>query len=260
MDSLSGSSFHCLPLVKAEPDSRNNEQFVIPPALPTTTATSHVTEDADRLNCMSTPKPYQISQPKMPSTQLPFPQHTPVNLPYTSFSPNQAYGQVPVSEKSNKPQTSYLSSTMQQPSTSDHAGMSEIARYLVHHELVNSGLSKFDDRPENYLAWKLSFINALEGLSLTPNEELDLLIRWQGPQSSEQVKRVRAVHIVDKRGGPLKSFISTHKTEIAQTTSSTDLPNNKPDINRQCPIHRKPHPLKGVEPSELRAWRNTKCF
>ncbi|KAK9973213.1 hypothetical protein ABG768_023954 [Culter alburnus] len=90
VDSLSGSSFHCLPLVKAEPDSRDNEQFKIPPALPTTTATSHVTQDADRLDRMSTPKPYQISQHKMPSTQLPFPQYTPVNLPYTPLSHNQA--------------------------------------------------------------------------------------------------------------------------------------------------------------------------
>lgn len=72
VDSLSGSS------------SCDNEQFMIPPALLTTTATSHVTQDADRLNRMSTPKPYQVSQPRMPSTQRPFPQHTPVKLPYTS--------------------------------------------------------------------------------------------------------------------------------------------------------------------------------
>jgi len=79
--------------------------------------------------------------------------------------------------------------------------MSEIARYLVRRELVNSGLSKFDDRPENYLAWKSSFKSALEGLSLTPSEELDLLTRWLGPQSSEQVKRLRAVHVADPAAG-----------------------------------------------------------
>lgn len=200
VDSLSGSGFHCLPPVKAEPDSRDQEQFMTTPALPTTTATSHVLQDADRLTRMSAPKPYQVSQPRMPSTQLSFPQHLPVNLSYISFSRNQAYGQVPVSEKSNKPQTPYLSSTTQ-ASSSDHTGMSEIARYLVCRELVNSGLNKFDDCPENYLAWKSSIINALQGLSLTPSEELDLLIRWLGPQSSEQVKRVRAVHVADLAAG-----------------------------------------------------------
>lgn len=137
----------------------------------------------------------------MPTTQLSFPQHTPVNLPFTSFSHNKAYGQIPVSEKVSQPQTSYLSGSTQQPPSTDHAGMSEIARYLVRRELMNSGLSKFDNGPENYLAWKSSFMNALEGLSLTPSEELDLLTRWLGPQSSEQVKRVRAVHVADPAAG-----------------------------------------------------------
>ncbi len=281
--------------------------------------------------------------------------------------------------------------------------MSEIARYLVRRELINSGLNKFDDRPENYLAWKSSFINVLEGLSLTLSEELDLLIRWLGPQSSEQVKRVRAVHVADpaagcrmvwsrleesfgsaeiiektlfdkldcfpkisnkepqklreladllkevesaklggfspglsfldtargvapiinklphnlqekwmsqgsqyklqfqvqfppftffadfvcreayirndpsftfhlsstapvkpeismKRGGPLKSFISTHKTEIAQTTSSTDSPDSKPDINRQCPIHKKTYPLKRCRAFRAKSIEERKMF
>ncbi len=66
--------------------------------------------------------------------------------------------------------------------------------------------------------------------------------------------------ILMKRGGPLKSFISTHKTEIAQTTSSTDSPDSKPDINRQCPIHKNPIPSNDAEPSELRVSRNGKCF
>lgn len=99
------------------------------------------------------------------------------------------------------PQASHLCGMTQQPLSTDQAGMSEIARYLVRRELVTSGLSKFDDRPENYLAWKSSFINALEGLSITPIEELDLLTRWLGPQSSEQVKRVRAVHVADPAAG-----------------------------------------------------------
>lgn len=83
VDSLSKSSFHRLPHIKAEPISRDHEQFMVPPALPTTAATSHVTQDIDRLNRMPAPKSYPVSQPRMPSTQLPFSQHTPVNLPYT---------------------------------------------------------------------------------------------------------------------------------------------------------------------------------
>ncbi len=63
-----------------------------------------------------------------------------------------------------------------------------------------------------------------------------------------------------KRGGPLKSFISTHKTEIAQTTSSTDSPDSKPDINRQCPIHKKNHPLKRCRAFRAKSIEERKMF
>lgn len=64
----------------------------------------------------------------------------------------------------------------QQPCAADHTGMSDIARYLVRCKLVNSGLSKLDDHPENHRDWKSSFTNAIEGLRLTASLELDLLV------------------------------------------------------------------------------------
>ncbi len=39
------------------------------------------------------------------------------------------------------------------------------------------------------------FINVIEGLDLTAGEELDLLAKWLGKESSEYVKRFRSVHI-----------------------------------------------------------------
>lgn len=56
--------------------------------------------------------------------------------------------------------------------TADHAGITDINRYLVRCEIVNSGLSKFNDHPENYWAWKSSFTNAIKVLRLTASEEL----------------------------------------------------------------------------------------
>ena len=44
-------------------------------------------------------------------------------------------------------------------------------------------------------------MNVIQGLKLTYNEELDLLTRWLGPQSSEQVRRIRAVHVSDPAAG-----------------------------------------------------------
>lgn len=61
--------------------------------------------------------------------------------------------------------------------------MSDIAKYLVLWELVHSGLSKFDDHPENYWAWKWSFIGVVQGLNLNLNKELDPLAKLLGPKS-----------------------------------------------------------------------------
>lgn len=68
-------------------------------------------------------------------------------------------------------------------------------RYLIRKEIVSSGLLKFDDKTENYWAWKASFVNSTSDLNLTPREELDVLTKWLGPQSAEQVKHILAVHI-----------------------------------------------------------------
>ncbi len=70
------------------------------------------------------------------------------------------------------------------------SGMLDFAKYLARRELVNTSLVKFDDRPESFRAWKSAFVGATEGLGLTAGEELDLLIRWLGKESSDHVKRL----------------------------------------------------------------------
>ncbi|KAI3372121.1 hypothetical protein L3Q82_006974 [Scortum barcoo] len=77
----------------------------------------------------------------------------------------------------------------------DTTGMSDIARYFVRRELVSSGLTQFNDRPENYWAWKSSYINATRELNLNASEELDLLTKWLGRESSEHIRRIRSVHV-----------------------------------------------------------------
>lgn len=60
---------------------------------------------------------------------------------------------------------------------------------------MTSGLNKFDDRPENYLAWKSSFLSAIKNLDLTAGEEFDLLIRWLGRESAEHARRIKSVNV-----------------------------------------------------------------
>lgn len=81
----------------------------------------------------------------------------------------------------------------------DSPPMLDFAKFLARRELVTTGLTKFDDSPENFRAWQSSFFNATQDLGLTYSEELDLLVKWLGKESGEHVKRIRAVHVSNPR-------------------------------------------------------------
>ncbi len=72
-----------------------------------------------------------------------------------------------------------------------------LAQYLARRDLVVSGLYQFDDKPENFRAWQSSFTNAVAEAPLTATQELDLMTKWLGRESSEQVRRIRSVHVND---------------------------------------------------------------
>ncbi|XP_056419493.1 uncharacterized protein LOC130360962 [Hyla sarda] len=83
----------------------------------------------------------------------------------------------------------------------DAARATEVARFLMRREIVSAGLMKFDDRPENYWAWKSSFLSGTQDLDLTDREKLDLLVKWLGPESTEQTQRIKSVHVHDATAG-----------------------------------------------------------
>lgn len=69
--------------------------------------------------------------------------------------------------------------------------------YFAWRDLICSSLYRFDDKPENYRAWKKSYSNATQGLGLTATEELDLMTKWLGRESSDHVKRLRSAHVTN---------------------------------------------------------------
>ncbi|KAI4883909.1 hypothetical protein NFI96_021124 [Prochilodus magdalenae] len=81
------------------------------------------------------------------------------------------------------------------PGSSPRTTGADLAKFLARSQLITTGLTKFDDKVENYWAWKSSFSNAVKGLELTEAEELDLLVKWLGRESSEHVRRIKSVHI-----------------------------------------------------------------
>ncbi|XP_033991975.1 uncharacterized protein LOC117487461 [Trematomus bernacchii] len=95
--------------------------------------------------------------------------------PFSAYQPNQG---TPYEASYHNPQTT-----------------NDLAKYLARSNLVTSGLTTFDDQPMNYWAWKTSFLSAIAGLDLSVGEELDLLCKYLGKESSDQVRRIKAVNI-----------------------------------------------------------------
>lgn len=68
----------------------------------------------------------------------------------------------------------------------------EFSRFLIQKELVLSRLTKYDDQPDMYVAWKTMFQNVVTELRINTAEEVDLLVKWLGPTSSKQALRIRS--------------------------------------------------------------------
>ncbi|XP_059836141.1 myosin-9-like isoform X2 [Hypanus sabinus] len=68
-------------------------------------------------------------------------------------------------------------------------------QYLARRDLVTSGLYQFDDKPENYRAWLSTFTNVIDGVQLSATQRLDLMAKWLGKESRDQVRRIRSVYI-----------------------------------------------------------------
>nr|XP_022312019.1 uncharacterized protein LOC111117241 [Crassostrea virginica] len=70
----------------------------------------------------------------------------------------------------------------------------EMARLFMKKDILMSRLTQFSDKAEHYLIWKAKFLGIMKDLQVTPTEELDLLVRWLGPESSNQALRMQASH------------------------------------------------------------------
>lgn len=76
--------------------------------------------------------------------------------------------------------------------------MADIAKFRAKSQLISSGLTKFDDLPEHNTTkdgGRHSSIQWKKTLELSTTEEMDLLFKWLGEDSSEQALRIRSVNI-----------------------------------------------------------------
>ncbi|XP_077137605.1 uncharacterized protein LOC143803713 [Ranitomeya variabilis] len=160
----------------------------------------------------SAPAPPPVSNTDVPASQ----EMSPPTADKVTSSTNPQFRQQPTEPLETKPQFNPYAASFRpdlsqsykpenlhslripqvHPATmTGRSDMSDFARYMIRRELINISLSKFDDRAENYRAWKSTFQAVIQDLNLTGKEQLDLLVNWLGPESAERIKTIRAVHV-----------------------------------------------------------------
>ncbi|XP_061170947.1 uncharacterized protein LOC133180435 [Saccostrea echinata] len=81
-----------------------------------------------------------------------------------------------------------------QPSWSvgGQAVTSDFTRYLLKKDLMLSRLIKFNDKPEFYPSWKATFKSVMRDLQVTPEEEIDFLIKFTSLSAQQQIISIKA--------------------------------------------------------------------
>ena len=78
---------------------------------------------------------------------------------------------------------------------------SEFTKLIVKKGLLPSRLTKFNDKPEFFAVWKSSFVKVMFELNVTPVEEMDLLVKYLGPESSKQAVSLQAANAINPQRG-----------------------------------------------------------
>ncbi|KAL0159525.1 hypothetical protein M9458_043250, partial [Cirrhinus mrigala] len=134
---------------------------------------------------------------RLQSTRL---SESPYNLPHSL--PNAAFKASPHQDPA--PKVCTAQSDTQYYSQSQATPMLDFAKFIARRELVTTGLTKFDDNPENFRAWESSFVNATQDLQLSA-------IKWLGKESSDHVRRIRAVYVTNPQAALQMSRTRLHE-------------------------------------------------
>lgn len=87
-----------------------------------------------------------------------------------------------------------------QPEPQQTAG-SDLTRFLLKKDLLLSRLTAFNDKAECFRSWKASFRSVMSELEVSPSEELDLLVKFLGPESSCYAYSIRSTNTHDPAKG-----------------------------------------------------------
>ena len=71
----------------------------------------------------------------------------------------------------------------------------DLTQFLLKKDLLLSRFSAFNDRPDTYETWKATFTTIIKELNVTLFEEMDLLVKWLGPESKRFASSIRPSNI-----------------------------------------------------------------
>ncbi|XP_065925824.1 uncharacterized protein [Magallana gigas] len=142
----------------------------------------------------------QLMQPRY--TPQPLPPRFPPQVMQPRFTPtSQSYRPPPIAQphldSTFTPRHQYQpisSSVIDSAVTSD-----TINCYLLKKDLVSQRLRRYDDDPSSYNVWKGTFKTIVSEATLSDLEEIDLLLRWLGPESTVQVTSIRRANPDDAK-------------------------------------------------------------
>ncbi|XP_052762111.1 uncharacterized protein LOC128204746 [Mya arenaria] len=80
----------------------------------------------------------------------------------------------------------------------------ELSKFLIKKDLLFNRLYTFNDAADKYVMWKEGFSNVVSELNVTCVEELDLLVKWLGPQSKKHAISIKTAYISDPQQALVK--------------------------------------------------------
>ena len=101
----------------------------------------------------------------------------------------------------NRPAATNLGNLTLNPSAPEFYPLSQtglvtnFTQFLLKKDLLLSRFSPFNDQAESYQTWKSSFTGIVKELNVSPFEELDLLVKWLGPESKRFASSIRSSNI-----------------------------------------------------------------
>ncbi|XP_062603438.1 uncharacterized protein LOC134265202 [Saccostrea cucullata] len=83
------------------------------------------------------------------------------------------------------------------PQMSNTSAITDFSKFLLRKDFLLTRFTNFDDRPESFNSWTSSFRSLTTELGVTPFEEMDLLVKWLGPESSKFARTLRSANTHD---------------------------------------------------------------